>query len=245
MFVTAAVRRSMPSNPTTQVIHLTSFSVLSQTVLNIQHQWSFTKSYWTPYFYFFIIRYVSMHTYRLHMCVKTNARNIQNHKMEMLYLKMRWNIWLLHTQEWSRPARPRPAALLMPRSNSKTRGCYCNCWAPDDGRVDARNMLSCTWTSSNKLEELLHLVGWFIWNVWWCTNLQTLNLKKICCILMMMIWWSNKVTVVLRCSCFLQFNIVLKITEIVTVCVSYHLHQNEHGNDFDYNPSAQIKQKLE
>jgi len=35
------------------------------------------------------------------MCVKTNARNIQYHKMEMLYLKMRWSIWLLHTQEWS------------------------------------------------------------------------------------------------------------------------------------------------
>jgi len=30
--------------------------------------------------------------------------------------------------------------------------------------------------SSNKLEKLLHLVGWFIWNLWWCTDLQTLNL---------------------------------------------------------------------
>jgi len=61
-----------------------------------------------------------------------------------------------------RPARLRPTALLPPRSNGKTRGCYCSCWAPDDGREDARNMLSCTYTSSNKLEELLHLVGWFI-----------------------------------------------------------------------------------
>jgi hypothetical protein len=43
-----------------------------------------------------------------------------------------------------RPARPRPAALLPPRSNGKTRGCYCSCWAPDDGRDDARNMLSYT-----------------------------------------------------------------------------------------------------
>jgi len=25
----------------------------------------------------------------------------------------------------------------------RTRGCYCSCWAPDDGREDARNMLSC------------------------------------------------------------------------------------------------------
>jgi len=35
--------------------------------------------------------------------------------------------------------------LLPPRSSGKTRGCYCSCWAPDDGREDARNMLSCTY----------------------------------------------------------------------------------------------------
>jgi len=35
--------------------------------------------------------------------------------------------------------------------------------APVDGREDARNMLSCTQTSNNKLEKLLHLVCWFIW----------------------------------------------------------------------------------
>ena len=46
-----------------------------------------------------------------------------------------------------RPARPRQTALLSPRSVGKTRGCYCSCWAPDDGRQD------------NKLEKLLHLVG--------------------------------------------------------------------------------------
>jgi hypothetical protein len=46
---------------------------------------------------------------------------------------------------WSgRPARPRPTALLPPSSNSKTRGCYCSCWAHDDGHEDARNMLSRT-----------------------------------------------------------------------------------------------------
>jgi len=27
--------------------------------------------------------------------------------------------------------------LLSPRSECKTRGCYCSCWAPDDGREDA------------------------------------------------------------------------------------------------------------
>ena len=40
------------------------------------------------------------------------------------------------------PARQRLTALLPPRSNDKTRGCYCSCGAPDDGREDARNMLS-------------------------------------------------------------------------------------------------------
>ena len=46
---------------------------------------------------------------------------------------------------WSgQPARPWPTALLPPRSNGKSRGRYCSCWAPDDGREDARNMLSCT-----------------------------------------------------------------------------------------------------
>ena len=45
---------------------------------------------------------------------------------------------------WSgQPARPRRTALLSPCSEGKTRGCYCSCWAPDDGRKDARNMLSC------------------------------------------------------------------------------------------------------
>jgi len=41
------------------------------------------------------------------------------------------------------PARRQPTALLSPRSNGKTRGCYCSCWALDDGREEARNLLSC------------------------------------------------------------------------------------------------------
>jgi hypothetical protein len=60
---------------------------------------------------------------------------------------------------------PQPTALLSPRSNGKTRGCYYSCWAPDDGRDDARYMLRCTYALSNKLEKLLHSVGWFIWIV--------------------------------------------------------------------------------
>jgi hypothetical protein len=43
-----------------------------------------------------------------------------------------------------RTARPRPTALLSPRFEGKTRDCYCSCWALDNGREDARNMLSCT-----------------------------------------------------------------------------------------------------
>jgi hypothetical protein len=45
---------------------------------------------------------------------------------------------------YRRPARPRPTALLPPRSSGKSKGCYCICWTPDYGREDARNMLSCT-----------------------------------------------------------------------------------------------------
>jgi len=51
-----------------------------------------------------------------------------------------WQCWW----SWSgRPVRLRPTALLSPLSEGKTRGCSCSCWAPDDGREDARNMLSC------------------------------------------------------------------------------------------------------
>jgi hypothetical protein len=38
-------------------------------------------------------------------------------------------------------------AQLSPRYEGKTRGCHCNHWAPDDGRENARNMLSCKQTS--------------------------------------------------------------------------------------------------
>jgi len=34
-------------------------------------------------------------------------------------------------------------AQLSPRYEGKTRGCFCSHWAPDDGRGNARNMLSC------------------------------------------------------------------------------------------------------
>jgi len=56
------------------------------------------------------------------------------------------------------PARPRPTALLSPRSNGKPEAATAIVVAPDDGHEDARNMLSCIQTTSNKLEKLLHLV---------------------------------------------------------------------------------------
>ena len=38
-------------------------------------------------------------------------------------------------------------ARLSPRYEGKTRGCHCSHWAPDDGRENAQNMLSCKRTS--------------------------------------------------------------------------------------------------
>jgi len=42
-----------------------------------------------------------------------------------------------------RPARPRPTALLSPRSDGKPEAATAVVVAPDDGHEDARNMLSC------------------------------------------------------------------------------------------------------
>jgi hypothetical protein len=58
----------------------------------------------------------------------------------------------------SRPARPRPTALLSPRSDGKPEAATAVVVTPDDGH-DARNMLRCIQMTSNKLENLLHLVG--------------------------------------------------------------------------------------
>jgi hypothetical protein len=42
-----------------------------------------------------------------------------------------------------RPARPRPTALLSPRSDGKPEAATAVVVAPDDGHEDVRNMLSC------------------------------------------------------------------------------------------------------
>jgi len=57
------------------------------------------------------------------------------------------------------PARPRPTALLSPSSDWKPEAATAVVLAADDGRDDARNMSSCIYMASNKLENLLHLVG--------------------------------------------------------------------------------------
>ena len=47
-----------------------------------------------------------------------------------------------------RPAGPTTnMARLSPRYEGKTRGCHCSHWAPDNGRKNTRNMLSCKQTS--------------------------------------------------------------------------------------------------
>jgi hypothetical protein len=56
------------------------------------------------------------------------------------------------------PAQQRPTALLSPNSDGKPEAATAVVVAPDDGREDARNLLSYIKTTSNKLEKLLHLV---------------------------------------------------------------------------------------
>ena len=55
-------------------------------------------------------------------------------------------------------ARPRPTAMLPQRSNGKTGGCYCSCWAPDDGREDARNVLSRLYRPDHDQQHCYHHV---------------------------------------------------------------------------------------
>ena len=71
-------------------------------------------------------------------------------------------------QKW--PARPRTTALLSPSSDGKPEAATAVVVAPDDGHEDARDTLSCIWTTSNKLENLLHLIGWFSWK---CDDART------------------------------------------------------------------------
>jgi hypothetical protein len=49
--------------------------------------------------------------------------------------------------------------MLSPSSDGKPEAANAVVLAPDDGREDAQNTLSCIEITSNKLENLLHLVG--------------------------------------------------------------------------------------
>jgi hypothetical protein len=59
----------------------------------------------------------------------------------------------------TQPARPRPTELLSPSSDGKQDPATAVVVAPDDRHENARNMLSCIYMTSNKLEKFLHRVG--------------------------------------------------------------------------------------
>jgi hypothetical protein len=63
-------------------------------------------------------------------------------------LRMLHFIYFFNKYKYWVPAGPTTnTARLSPRYKGKTRGCHYSHWAPDDGRENARNMLSCKQTS--------------------------------------------------------------------------------------------------
>ena len=74
-----------------------------------------------------------------------------------------------------------PLALPSYRGDSRAVfvvGLLLQSWAPDDGRENARNMLSCKKKVRIINWKIVASGWWFIWIVrWWCTDLQTLNLS--------------------------------------------------------------------
>jgi len=81
---------------------------------------------------------VHHHTIQINQPTRCN-----NSSSLLLDVYIQFNMFRATSRPSSGAQQPRPTALLPPRSNSKTRGCYCS-WAPDDGREAARNMLNCT-----------------------------------------------------------------------------------------------------
>jgi hypothetical protein len=68
------------------------------------------------------------------VCVRARARVVRSVVIAVL---------LVVVGPAGRPARPRPTALLSPRSDGKPEAATAAVVAPDDGHEDARNMLSC------------------------------------------------------------------------------------------------------
>jgi len=62
--------------------------------------------------------------------------------IQILKIKINRTI-ILPVVLYGRPARPRPTALLSPRSDGKPEAATAVVVAPDDGHEDAGNMLSC------------------------------------------------------------------------------------------------------
>jgi len=90
-----------------------------------------------------ILHYTNSNLHILH-CTHFTHKRLTNLKIFTVYSNESTNQMQHCCWSWSgRSARPRPTAMLPPRSNGKTRGCYSSYWAPDDGHEDARNMLGC------------------------------------------------------------------------------------------------------
>jgi hypothetical protein len=58
-----------------------------------------------------------------------------------------WGIGVCNTLRFPITGQTTNKVRLSPRYKGKTRDCHCSRWDPDDGRENARNMLSCKQTS--------------------------------------------------------------------------------------------------
>jgi hypothetical protein len=93
--------------------------------------------------------YKNLYYWCWHLCTKAHLQvDIVNFKIKMSEQR---SIFLLFESCVDHVATsPLPilnilqtTAWLSPLYEGKTRGCHCSHWAPDDGRENARNMLSC------------------------------------------------------------------------------------------------------
>ena len=86
--------------------------------------------------------------------IQTQIRIQITNLMQQFSSLLSWPLFTAqHVSGVFRPARPRTTVRLSPRYEGKPRGCHCSHWAPDDGRENARNMLSCKHRQDNKLKN--------------------------------------------------------------------------------------------